>query len=136
MGSSSDWLKAGGGEAPRRIGILGFSGTMAEAPFDDPTWELWGMNGLHRIAPKNAPPERFAAWFELHTVPYILEYEKAAGVGTGQSDWLKAEHPFPIFMQEQFPEFPSAQRFPIEDLVAGFGIAYFTSSVAFALAFA
>ena len=136
MGSSSKRAAAGAVTSPRRIAILGFSETMVEAPFDDPTWEIWGMNGLHRIAPKNAPPERFSAWFELHTVPYILEYEQAAGVGTGQSDWLKQKHPFPIWMQEQFPEFPSSLPFPIEDLVQGYGIDYFTSSVAFELAFA
>jgi hypothetical protein len=136
MGSSSKRAKAGGSNAPRRIAILGFAETTKDAPFSDPCWEMWGMNGLWRVLPPEVPPERFAAWFELHTVPYILAYEQAANIGTQQSDWLKQKHPFPVWTQDFFPEFPNSQRFPIEELVEGFGIDYFTSSVAFELAFA
>lgn len=135
MGSASDLAAGGAGRPSRRIAILGFAESVNAAPFSDPTWEMWGMNGLWRILPK-VPEERFAAWFEVHSWPYILEHERISNIGTQQSDWLKLEHPFPVFMQEPRLDCPSAAPFDVDALIARLGRDYFTSSVAFELGFA
>lgn len=135
MGSSITEVQAGGPPAPRRIAILGFAESVHDAPFSDPSWEMWGMNGLWRVLSK-VPEERFAAWFEVHPWDYILEHEKLSNIGTQQSDWLKKSHPFPVFMQEKRADCPSAEFFNVEAMVARFGRDYFTSSVAFELGFA
>ena len=64
-------------------------------------------------------------------------------------EWLQQEHPFPIYMLEDYPDVPSAVRYPIEDIKSAFPNLtrrhrekpakikhYFTSSVCYALALA
>lgn len=135
MGSSSISVPAGGATAPRRIAILGFAETVHDAPFSDPSWEMWGMNGLWRVL-KEVPEKRFSAWFEIHTPEYIKRHSVLSKIGTQQLDWLKAEHPFPIYMQERMDDCPSTVAFPIGDLIEALGRDYFTSTVALLLAFA
>jgi len=72
-----------------RVGILGFSKAVQDAPFADPSWTLWGMNGLWRVLDK-VPPERFSRWFEPHTPAFLEEYGVRANIGTQQQDWLAA----------------------------------------------
>lgn len=135
MGSASDPAVGGAIRPPRRIAILGFADTVHDAPFSDPSWEMWGMNGLWRVL-KEIPASRFAAWFEIHTPDYIRKHEQASNIGTQQSDWLKTQQPFPIFMQQHYPEYPSSVEFPIEEMVRDLGHDYFTSSVALEIAYA
>lgn len=124
----------------RKIAILGFGDTVRDAPVDDPSWELWAMNGFWRAAEADhgikAPEERYALWFDMHTVAFTRAYGKAAGFGDAQERWLEKEHPFPVLMLDSDPAFPSVAPFPIEDVVAKLGKDYFTSSVAYALALA
>ena len=118
-----------------RVGILGFSPAVKDAPFADPSWTLWGMNGLWRVLTE-VPPERFARWFEPHSPAFLEQYGIAANIGTQQQDWLAQQHPFPIFMQEKYPQFPASEAFPIEALIKQHGVDYFTSTVAMELAYA
>lgn len=118
-----------------RIAILGFGPHVKDAPFGDPSWTLWGMNGLHRVL-TGIPEERFALWFEPHTPEFLDLYGVKANIGTQQQDWLAKPHPFPIMMQEKYPQWPAAQVFPIEALVKQHGRDYFTSTVAMELAYA
>jgi len=124
----------------RKVAILGFGGTVKDAPAGDPTWELWAMNGFWRAAKPDygidVPEGRFSLWFDMHTVEYTREYGKHAGFGDAQERWLEKPHPFPVLMLNSAPEFPSVEAFPIEALVQKVGRDYFTSTVAYALAFA
>lgn len=98
------------------------------------------MNGFWRAAKPDfgidVPEERYTLWFDMHTVEYTRAYGKAAGFGDAQEKWLEKAHPFPVFMLDEAPGFPSVRRFPIEDVVQTVGRDYFTSTVAYAAAFA
>lgn len=124
----------------RKIAILGFGETVKAAPVNDPSWELWAMNGFWRAAKPDfgidVPEERYALWFDMHTVEYTRAYGKEAGFGDAQERWLEKEHPFPILMLDESPEFPSVTAFPIDAVIAAVGRDYFTSTVAYALTFA
>jgi hypothetical protein len=124
----------------RRIAILGFAETVKDAPVNDPTWELWGMNGFWRAAKPDfgitVPEERYSAWFDMHTVEYSREYGKRAGFGDAQVEWLAKPHPFPIYMLTAHESLPAVRRFPIEEVIASTGRDYFTSTVAYAIALA
>lgn len=124
----------------RKLAILGFGETVRDAPVADPSWELVAMNGFWRAAEPDfqitAPEERYSLWLDMHTVEFTRAYGKAAGFDDKQERWLEKEHPFPIFMLDEDPVFPSVIRFPIEDVIAKVGRDYFTSSVAYALAWA
>jgi hypothetical protein len=122
------------------VAILGFGSTVRECPWRDPSWELWGLNGFWRAAKADfgieAPEERFSLWFDLHSLDYTRKYGAVAGFGDAQERWLERSHPFPIFMLEAVPQFPSVLRFPVEEVVARVGREYFTSTIAYALAYA
>lgn len=124
----------------RRIAILGFGETVRDAPVSDPSWELWGMNGFWRAAKPDydidVPEERYSLWFDMHSVEFTRAYGKAAGFGDKQERWLEQQHPFPVLMLDTDPAFPSVQAFPIDQVVAALGRDYFTSTVAYALAWA
>ena len=124
----------------RKIAILGFGATVKDCPWRDDSWDLWGMNGFWRAAKPDfgieVPEERYALWLDMHTVEYTRDYGKQAGFGDAQERWLEKEHPFPILMIEEAPQFPSVRRFPIEGVIGALGRDYFTSSVAYALTLA
>lgn len=124
----------------RKVAILGFGATVKDAPVSDPSWDLWAMNGFWRAAKPDynldIAPERYSLWLDMHTVEFTRAYGKAAGFNDAQERWLEQTHPFPVLMLDQAPEFPSVQAFPIEDVVRKLGRDYFTSSVAYALAYA
>jgi len=124
----------------RKIAILGFGRTVKDCPWKDQSWELWAMNGFWRAATPDygidAPEERYSLWFDMHSVEYTRAYGKVAGFGDQQEKWLQQEHPFPILMLDEDPAFPSVRAFPIDELVEQLGRDYFTSTVAYALAFA
>lgn len=125
----------------RKVAILGFGGTAKDCPWQDPTWELWGMNGFWRAAEPDygvkATEDRYSLWFDMHTLEYTRAYGIAAGIADKQERWLEQPHPFPIFTLDNFgPQYPSVRRFPIEDVITALGRDYFTSTVAYALAYA
>ena len=120
----------------RKIAIIGFAASgVHDAPYDDPTWELWGINELWR----QVPFQKFALWFDLHSPQYINEQAPA------QHAWLKKlgieDNPaIPVFMQEAYVDaygqgLPTVQPFPKEELLNEFG-PYFTSSIAWLLGYA
>lgn len=125
----------------RKVAILGFGATAKDCPWQDPSWELWAMNGWWRAAEPDhgvkAPEDRYTLWFDMHTLEYTRAYGKAAGFGDAQERWLEKPHPFPIFTLDHLgPAYPSTRAFPIEDVVAKVGRDYFTSTVAYVLAYA
>lgn len=124
----------------RKVAILGFGATVKDCPWQDESWELWGMNGFWRAAEPDfgikAPESRYTLWFDMHSIEYTRDYGKQAGFGDAQERWLEKEHPFPILMPRAYEGFPSVQAYPIDDVIAAAGRDYFTSTVAYALALA
>ena len=140
-GPQSEFASTGGVVTRhRKIAILGFGRTVKDCPWQDPSWELWGMNGFHRAAEPDfgitASEDRYTLWFDMHTVEYTREYSKQTGTDGKQEAWLKEPHRFPILMLDANPEFPSVAPYPIEEVVKKLGRDYFTSTVAYALALA
>jgi hypothetical protein len=139
-----------GGQRPstitgrHKVAIAGYTWTVAELPWGDPTWEVWGMNDLWRLQrpgnvdmPANmAAGDRVHAWFDLHE-PATLAADEA------HAAWLRAEHPFPVVMFHPGAlggPAPSVLPYPEERLrawVAAKGLRYyFTNTVAWQIALA
>ena len=111
---------------PRRtkVAILGFANsTRNDAPFDDPEWEIWGLNQIYRWVPRE---DRH---FEIHA-----NYLDAVVEGTDHMAWLK-KCPIPIYMTQHHPEIPNSVAFPVAKVAEQFGD-YFTSTIAFEIALA
>jgi len=119
----------GSAVAPKKTLKVAIIGTcpssMGLAPYDDPTWEIWGLNTLHSFA-----LPRWDRWFDLHPV------EWTKGIQSGkQWEWLCLDHGKTIYMQEQHPDVPHSEKFPLDQLTKRFG-GYFTNTVSLMIAFA
>lgn len=117
-------------DKPRKIAIVGYTFTHRDAPWDNPEWKIWGMNNLHRWI-NNAD---WGGWVDIHD-------DKTLDEDKEHLEWLKQEHPFPIWMFNPRPEFPSAIPFPKEMLKERWAKfadkgQYFTNTVSWMVALA
>lgn len=110
----------------RRVAILGTSrATRALAPFDDPSWEIWGT------ARRQSSCARWDRWFECHDVntldldewlPHLMEV-------TTQGRPLYTHFPVPDCV-------PNIVRYPKEEICGRFGTYFMTSGISWMLALA
>lgn len=121
-----------------KVAIVGFApSTRDQAPYADPSWEIWGMNQLYRFIP------RFTRWFEIHT-DYLFDQAP----GTDYKGWMKTAA-CPIYMIAKDSEIPTSIAYPLDQMIAEFDLAgtrpqdplagekgYFHSSVDYMLALA
>ena len=114
------------GVTPRKKFILcGFaSSTKDMAPFADPEWVLCSMNQLYRHVPR-----RCDLHYEIHR-----EWNTAVVPNTDHAGWLR-DCGRPVLMTDRVDGLPTSVRFPVERLIQRFDIDYFTSTVAYMLAF-
>lgn len=113
------------GVTPRtKVAIVGYAeSSRMQAPFDDPTFSVWGMNQLYRHIP------RADRWFEIHH-----NWHEHVVEGTDHLGWLKSA-PIPIYMVERVKEIPQSVTYPIDRIIAAHKD-YFTSSIAYMIALA
>lgn len=117
----------------RKIAIVGFASSYREAPYNDPSVEIWGMNELWKYLP------RWDRWFELHPREvFALEGDRNQ---VAHEAWLQQQPAEkPIYMIERHADIPGSVEYPLDAMAARFfpGTArpYFTSSIAFMLALA
>lgn len=112
------------GTPRKKMAICGFAqGSAQLAPFNDPTWEIVGLNQLYRFIP------RADRWFDIHT-----NWDEHVVEGTDHRKWL-AEAPIPIYMVDRVEGIPNSVRYPIERVMDGHPD-YFCSTVAYGIALA
>lgn len=153
MGETGSSTASAAALPQRKIGMVGYTTSREEAPYDDPEWELWGMNNLHLALPE----EKFARWYNLHVGSPAsiakLALPKEKGGDPEHLAWLQQEHSFPIYLMDplegvlETPDgnpvpsiaertgFPSARTFPKIQILGQF-IPYFTNTVAWQIAHA
>ena len=84
----------------KKVAIVGFaSNTLHLVPWDDPAFELWGMNQAYLHCPR-----RCDRWFEMHLLEAMAdardpEYLKFLQTAT-----------IPIYMIQRMDEFPTSMR--------------------------
>jgi len=100
----------------KKVAILGTAPGWEDAPFDDKTWEIWGISRLYSYIP------RWTRWYEFHRLEEVCETwadgDKAQEAASRRvyHDWLR-EQTQPIYVQEERPDMvPNGIRFPIEDI--------------------
>ena len=97
------------------VAIVGFAGTTRHlAPYDDPKWEIWSLNEAHR----QPWMKRITRWFQIHQK---WDFTKQNNQSYKEHwEWLRREHPFPIYMQEKYDEVPSSVEFPLDQISGEF----------------
>lgn len=113
--------------APMSVGIVGYTASRLKAPQGDPEWDLWGLNNLH-LAP-DIDTSKFGAWYDLHDLDTIRSDAPHVEWLEGGADGL------PVWVWEPQAEWPTSQRFPVEQMLASFP-RYFTNSVSWMTAHA
>lgn len=108
----------------RKIALVGFADSRDQAPYNDPTWELWGVNDLYHYVP------RLNVTFELHHIDNLHVRRNPR-----HEEWLR-KGKMPVWMVDPRPEFPSSQRFPFEQVMKDLNCSYFTNSIAWMTALA
>lgn len=94
------------------------------APYDDPTWEIWGVNEGYLGMP------RFTRWFAMHPQRDQILMRR----DPHHWEWLRA-CPVPVYTLVANPELPTSVRYPIEAYIERFG-AYASGSVAYMIGLA
>lgn len=105
------------------------SASLADAPWDDPSWEFWGhasSRGWYR--------RQVDRYFDLHPPAC---WSMGGKKGSSYPKWL-ARNTVPIYMQKQFEEVPASIEYPRGRILMEFGDArpYFTNHVAWMIALA
>lgn len=121
---------------PTKIGLVGFTKSREDAPYDDPSWTLAGCNNLWRQPGMDGLWQKCGAWYDLHSAAEI-------DCDPPHVEWLK-QGPIPCFVMPTVlrPEWPSALAFPYQEVIdwaRGHGVTgadYFTNSVSWMIAHA
>jgi len=103
--------------------------TRTKAPWDDLTVDVWTMNRSWRdhLPGKDPYVKRITKHWEIHPEKFqALENKPDAR----HEEWLRLSHPFPIFMDEKYEQYPSSVRYDIERAVNEYG-RHFTSSMTY-----
>lgn len=110
---------------PTKIAIVGFADSRDEAPYSDPSWEIWGVNDVYAHVP------RVDRSFELHDTSQLVNEGRR---NPQYEAWLR-EGKIPVYSFNPKPQYPSQIAFPIDQVTAAFGD-YFTNSIAWMTALA
>ncbi len=107
-----------------KVAIVGTAKTSRHlAPFNDNSWDIWGVSDDHDIP-------RWNAWFDIHNI----DCRKNQEIYPGYWQWL-TQQTKPVYMQDVVAAIPGSVKFPKDELIQRFG-GYFTNSVSWMLAFA
>lgn len=99
MDSPFEWKKN------EKIAILGFAPSYAEAPFDDPTFDIAGLNELYAFIP------RWDVWFDMHTLEVI---QKSTRDGKRLENLANMQ--CPVYMRERCPQIPNSVQYPLAEM--------------------
>lgn len=114
-----------GSAAKRLVIIAGSQAQLLGVPFEEPRYEIWGLNATQVAFP------RWDRWFELHD-----DFREQNESRPGYAAWLQQDHGRPVYMIQEYPDVPSSVRYPLNEIEAEFGVAYWCNSFAYMVALA
>lgn len=98
----------------KKVAIAGSHG-VRQLPFEDPDFELWGINNFWNAMRDSHDRLRADRWWEQHQIFPDIGGDNADLPIQDQNDmrWIR-ECPVPIYTTEPFPENPNALVWPID----------------------
>lgn len=116
---------------PKKVAIVGFASTWVDAPFNDETWEIWGLNQLYLEIRPFVGRDRWNRWFDLHTREVIEADTHRTKTPIGDYAAMTC----PIFMQQHWDDIPMSVPYPIQPVIQQFGD-YWTNTISYMMALA
>ncbi len=113
--------------AKKKICIVGFAPGRENAPYDDPSFEFWGVNEMYMAK----EVKKIDVLFELHDYKWIKEGKRYKE----HLQWLRDQKTIPIMMQKHFDDIPNSIPFPRKE-VEGMFPSYFTNTISWEIALA
>ena len=113
---------------PRRIALIGTSPTGKSGPFNDPTFEIWGVSA------RGPYVTRANRWFELHR----LDGEPAEWAASWREEMKRFTKDIGVVLMF-YPEkdlAPVVERYPLERINKRFGTYFMTSTFSWMMALA
>lgn len=107
----------------KKIAIIGTTASMMDAPYDDPSWEIWGLNGAYTAA------KRYDRWFDMHDLNILKKVHDPKYM-----DFL-TQCGDKLMLNKKYDEFPKAKVFPYDELIEN-NRRYFSNTVAWLTAYA
>ena len=116
MTNGSTGLRAQLGNRPK-VAIVGFCSTSRDAtPWDDPSFEVWGLNRgylFHRsTAARVVPGTPADRWHEMHGSNIYTSQQRRPG---RHVEFLN-NFPGPVYMHTKFDEVPKAVVYPLKEI--------------------
>jgi len=101
----------------RKVAIVGFAETSYKlAPWDKPDWEIWGLNGLHKIIKWT---DNITRWFQIHPKESI--FGEGLGGGADHVKFLQSLK-IPVYMTQHYDEIPTSVEYPLKEICEWFSI--------------
>lgn len=91
--------------------ILGFAPSVKEAPVEDPSWDVWGLNELYAQLPMQKIAHDRLTWFDIHT----LEVMKGSSRDGKRVENLAALQ-CPLYTQRLWAALPNSIPYPLAEM--------------------
>ena len=121
----------------KKVAIVAMARTTRDqAPWDDPDWEIWGINEAYRLKYM----KRWDRWFQLH--PHWNFSREKNPNDPRHMAWLRSRPApgepgfFPIYMQEHFEDVPASVKYPLDEVLEMLKVRYINSTVSAMIALA
>lgn len=103
-----------------KVALLGGAPTWTDAPFTDPTWQVWAHASCQPLH-----PPKVDRWYDLHAVEVWRRgkdwYRPKGDEPRTYVEWLASQR-VPVVMQQHYPIVPTSVAYPLRAIVEGFGI--------------
>ena len=111
-----------------KVAIVGWVWHRRHAPYDDESFEIWGINDLYLAEDVT----RWDRWFQLHEPGY----KNVTGCTTREEMYAEYKKwDCPVYMWEKVAEVPNSVEFPFKEIVEKFGN-YFNNTMSWLIALA
>ena len=113
-----DTMRQAPQKQPRdKVIIMGYADSSRMlAPFQDLSFEVWGLNELYLMIP------RADRWFEIHRKYWLKRSHRDAE----HLKWLKNAK-MPIYLPQKHPEIPASISYPLKEVLDFFNINWMNS---------
>lgn len=124
----------------KTVCIVGMGLTQPLAPYDNKDVEIWCINEAYKLDEYYDRKVRADRWFQLHCRWDFTRMINPSDPHGGHFEWLKQDHPFPIYMQKKYADIPASVRYPLEEICGMFSLdrhtCWFRNSICYQVAFA